>query len=65
MRAPRTRDDLIVSPRPSGDGVLVYDPTTDTGHVLEGTAAIVSTAPTASGVSICTIRKVSALAAAG
>lgn len=36
-----TRADLVVSPRPSGDGVLVYDPVTDTGHVLEGTTAIV------------------------
>lgn len=41
MPAPTTRSDLVVSPRPNGDGVLVYDPTTDTGHVLEGLAASV------------------------
>lgn len=41
MRPPRTRDDLVVSDRPNGEGVLVYDPATDTGHVLEGAAALV------------------------
>lgn len=41
MPLPRVRDELVVSQRPNNDGVLVYDPTTDTGHVLEGAAAIV------------------------
>jgi hypothetical protein len=41
MSFPCARTDLVVSPRPNGEGVLVYDPTTDTGHVLEGAAAIV------------------------
>lgn len=43
MLKPVVRTDLVVSPRPNGEGVLVYDPTTDTGHVLEGiTAAVFS-----------------------
>ena len=41
MPFPRVREDLVVSPRSGRDGVLVYDPTTDTGHVLQGAAAIV------------------------
>lgn len=41
MRQPRVRDDLVVSNRPDAEGVLVYDPTTDTGHVLEGATAAV------------------------
>lgn len=41
MPFPCVRTDLVVSPRPNGEGVLIYDPTTDTGHVLEGAAAIV------------------------
>jgi len=41
MLKPVVRTDLVVSPRPNGEGVLVYDPTTDTGHVLEGIAAAV------------------------
>jgi len=41
MLKPIVRTDLVVSPRPNGEGVLVYDPTNDTGHVLEGIAAAV------------------------
>jgi hypothetical protein len=41
MLKPTVRTDLVVSPRPNDEGVLVYDPTTDTGHVLEGIAAAV------------------------
>ena len=41
MLMPTVRSDLVVSPRPNGEGVLVYDPATDTGHVLEGVAAAV------------------------
>ena len=41
MLKPIVRTDLVVSPRPNGEGVLVYDPTNDTGHVLEGVAAAV------------------------
>ena len=41
MLMPTVRTDLVVSPRPNGEGVLVYDPATDTGHVLEGIAAAV------------------------
>lgn len=41
MLKPNVRNDLVISPRPNGDGVLVYDPTTDTGHVLEGVTAAV------------------------
>jgi hypothetical protein len=41
MLKPVVRTDLVVSPRPNGEGVLVYDPTNDTGHVLEGVAAAV------------------------
>lgn len=41
MLKPTVRSDLVVSPRPNDEGVLVYDPTTDTGHVLEGIAAAV------------------------
>ena len=41
MLKPTVRTDLVVSPRPNDAGVLVYDPTTDTGHVLEGIAAAV------------------------
>jgi len=44
MLKPVVRTDLVVSPRPNGEGVLVYDPTTDTGHVLEGVAAAVFSA---------------------
>ena len=38
---PTVRSDLSISLRPSGDGFLVYDPATDTGHVLEGVTALV------------------------
>ena len=41
MLKPTVRTDLVVSPRPNDEGVLVYDPTTDTGHVLEGITAAV------------------------
>ena len=41
MLKPVVRTDLVVSPRPNGEGVLVYDPTTDTGHVLVGVTAAV------------------------
>ena len=41
MLKPVVRTDLVISPRPNGEGVLVYDPTTDTGHVLEGITAAV------------------------
>ncbi len=41
MLMPSVRTDLVVSPRPNGEGVLVYDPATDTGHVLEGVTAAV------------------------
>lgn len=41
MRKPTVRPDLVVSPRPNDEGVLIYDPTTDTGHVLEGVTAAV------------------------
>lgn len=41
MLKPTVRTDLVVSPRPNDEGVLVYDPTTDTGHVLEGVTAAV------------------------
>jgi hypothetical protein len=41
MLLPSVRTDLVVSPRPNGEGVLVYDPATDTGHVLEGVTAAV------------------------
>ena len=44
MLKPVVRTDLVVSPRPHGEGVLVYDPTNDTGHVLEGVAAAVFSA---------------------
>jgi hypothetical protein len=43
MLKPVVRTDLVVSLRPAGEGVLVYDPSADTGHVLEGiTAAVFS-----------------------
>lgn len=41
MLKPTVRTDLVVSPRPNDEGVLVYDPATDTGHVLEGITAAV------------------------
>jgi Bacterial Ig domain len=41
MLKPVVRTDLVVSPRPNGEGVLVYDPTNDTGHVLVGVTAAV------------------------
>ena len=44
MLKPIVRADLVVSPRPNGEGVLVYDPTNDTGHVLKGVAAAVFSA---------------------
>ena len=43
MPNPEARNDLVITDRPGGadTGVLVYDPKTDTGHVLDGTAALV------------------------
>jgi hypothetical protein len=43
MINPEARNDLVITERPGGadTGVLVYDPKTDTGHVLDGTAALV------------------------
>ena len=43
MPNPEARNDLVITDRPggAGTGVLVYDPTTDTGHVLDSTAALV------------------------
>lgn len=41
MPVPAVRSDLIVTPRPDDDGILVYDPLTDTGHVLDPATAAV------------------------
>lgn len=43
MPNPEARNDLVITERPGGadTGVLVYDPKTDTGHVLDSTAALV------------------------
>ncbi len=43
MPNPEVRKDLVITDRPGGaeTGVLVYDPITDTGHVLDSTAALV------------------------
>jgi hypothetical protein len=43
MPNPEARNDLVITDRPGGadTGVLVYDPKTDTGHVLDSTAALV------------------------
>jgi hypothetical protein len=43
MPNPESRNDLVITDRPGGaeTGVLVYDPKTDTGHVLDSTAALV------------------------
>ena len=43
MPNPEARKDLVITDRPgeAATGVLVYDPKTDTGHVLDGTAALV------------------------
>ena len=41
MPVPASRRDLVITPRPDGEGVLVYDPLTDTGHVLDPVTAAV------------------------